>query len=216
MATHSPEDNEVVKFLRRNDACKTTFAALKAMVTKGEATTFEDLWAKCPEPGWLLWGLDRAGYAGEPEKKGYQFACELIRSIESHLADPRSRRAFQILQQYVSGHATAADLAVAQRSARQALDAYRRDDARRKFVSKQTRVAQALVAALACGEGDWIETVDYAAGLAGEAAAANPRNGKVDWDKWIEYRKRQAAMIREFVTEEQLQELISSLRKIDC
>jgi hypothetical protein len=202
----TPDDNEVVKFLRRNGACKPAVDWALGQVNPADVTafTFNKAWVKCPEPGWLLWALNRAGYNNSPGQKARQYACSCLTDVQSQFTDSKSQSAFKVLQDYVAGSATDAALAAARDDAQQAADSRGR-----LSILPERRAALALVAGMACATGDWVDPVDYTAGLAAEAFAADDTT--IDWDLWKIRRQHQAELVRGLVNTSELQGLTTAL-----
>ncbi|MEN6546032.1 MAG: hypothetical protein ABFE07_08335 [Armatimonadia bacterium] len=80
--------------------------------------TLKEAWATCPRADWMLWILEKLGYADDRTLR--LFACWFVRQVWHLLTDPRSRAAVEVAERYARGEATAEALAAASEDARAA------------------------------------------------------------------------------------------------
>jgi hypothetical protein len=202
-------DNELTRFLTRHGACPPVFDWLARAAPP--ITTLGEAWDRCPEPGWLLWALDRAGYDWEPGAKAYRYLSACLKEVENSLTDADGKAALAVLHDHGgNGGVPPERLAAARCDAERAADASRKADGADRPLSHTSRAALALAAALGHDGADRLNAVDYAAGLAAEAASCDPRDGKIDWQNWTERRRRQADRVRGLVTAEQRERLLGA------
>jgi hypothetical protein len=65
-----------------------------------------------------------------------------------------------------------------------------------------------------CIDRDWVDSVDYAAGLAAEAKWANLATGQIDRQNWVAERQAQAGLVRQFFDPNPTNELLPLIDKL--
>jgi hypothetical protein len=215
---NDPNKNPVIRFLNQNRACKPAIKWATPLVASGRITTFQDAWDQCPDPGWLLWALERAGYvddpnqfAADPDTLAITHVYNSLNNLDLQMSfpDATSKTAYGTLTDYVNGQVNA-DLTTAQDQALQAAAAYGPLN-----IIEQRRAALALAATIDAVSGTWpakVAKIDFATGLTADAAVCNSDgtidNNRTKWDAW---RNDQATELRGNMDPTDLQTLIDTL-----
>jgi hypothetical protein len=83
--------------------------------------SFDEAWAACAEPAWMLWWLDALGYEGGRALRAFAAACaERVRALAGGGA---CDEAIALAASVGAGAASAAELSVAYRAARRHIEA---------------------------------------------------------------------------------------------
>jgi hypothetical protein len=199
--------NKVEKLLDRHNAC----AEARDWVKKNNVTTFEQGWAQCPDPTWLLWCLEHAGYEEVSGRRARKWLHQCLLLVNDHLPDPRSRRALRVLKRYAAASEGPGEREGALASAKRALDARARADAYAKRTSPHFHAARAVVEALAWEDGQWEKRAGEAAVHAATAAAHRPDG--LDHAALAAHRRKQADLLRAAFAAE-VGELIANLESL--
>src|SRR6516225_8658712 len=92
-STAVTKSSEFAEFLDRHEAC------IKARPWASRYETLQDAWENCPNPAWLLWALDRAGFSDEDALLAWASAC--VGQILHLLLEENSRRAVATTCQFL-------------------------------------------------------------------------------------------------------------------
>ena len=102
------------ELIEKHDPCAHARAWLKSEGIK----TPSEAWKKCRDPEWMLWTLEKIGYADD--RVLLLWSCWCVRQVWHLLTDERSRRAVEVAEAFVEGRASQEDLAAACAAARAA------------------------------------------------------------------------------------------------
>jgi len=96
---HSVDVSESLTYLR---ACEAGVRWAK------QIETFERAWHECPDPDWLVWAVQQAGYDDQARLRTW--ACWCVRRVWELIPDPRSRQAVETAEAFLRGQSTEEEL----------------------------------------------------------------------------------------------------------
>jgi hypothetical protein len=182
--------NKLEGLLNKMNACKEA----RDWVNQAQITTFEQAWAQCQEPAWLLAAMHALAYKEESTRRARKWVHQCLLRVFGHLHDPRSLQAMSVLETYASGGSSDGELADASVAAEAALATRIKADADAKRVSPDFHAARAVVASLAWPDQQWDKRATEASVLAAMAVAQQASG--VDHDALVIERSKQTDLLR--------------------
>ncbi len=89
-------------YVRDGQACRAGFRWAQ------HVESFEQAWHECPDPDWLVWGLQQGGY---DDLQGLRrWACWCARQVWALIPDARSRQAVETAEGFLRGQSTEEEL----------------------------------------------------------------------------------------------------------
>jgi len=124
------------------------------------------MWAECQRSDWMVWLLDRMGWADAHAQRSFALRC--ARRVQPLMRDARSVETLEVVERYLRGDATDEELASAWAAADAAADA-----ARAAWAAADADAARAAWADAAAAAAAWASAAAAAAWDAAMAAQAD-------------------------------------------